>query len=194
VSESVKEETGREAIDRVVSGVIDTQKQLRVPVPDVAKAEAFAKKVVDETIKKHEERQAKPEPPAPIGDVHRPLAEKALAVPGTQEINRDVSLSDWTAPQGKAHVAGITPPRPLEDMLLEARVNMLGQFPEWAAKLHAAAAEADALSIKRKTSDWKEIQSLRADFMMKVIEQSNAIFGDYLKPNQGRTKIILTPK
>ena len=198
----VKEETIRKAVDRVVSGVASTQVQAGMPLPDIAKAEMFAKEVVAKQVKVHEERMSKllDDGTDKRAANVKPGESKARIDRGdvgddTVAIVRPITSREWTAPNGRAHVMGTPVQRSREQQLLLDRLNMLGQLPEWDAKLLAAAGEGDAYARRSGAPEDRlniaRRSSIVTDFMMKVVEESNAVFGDYLNPAAVPRKIIL---
>ena len=74
---------------------------------------------------------------------------------------------------------------------------MLSKFPEWSDRLMKAAHDGETLAIKSGSAldreSWPRRQEFIAAEMMKVVEQSNNVFGDYRNPKTQEPPIILGP-
>jgi hypothetical protein len=192
----VSEQTGRQALDHVVKLIVDTQKQLGVE-PSQSKAEAFAKPLVLEQFRRHEEAQRR----APLVDKDGVDARGSTAKSGQAKdrIGRGevgdyqavLRRPDWDGRQAQKK------PADKEDRLVLSRCNLLGQFPEWRDRLMKAAFDGECAAMMSGSphdrQDWKRRQSIIGDFMMRVIEQSNAVFGDYRNPKAKAPTIFGRP-
>lgn len=197
---TITEQTGRAAIDRVLEGVTETQRQVGM-VPGGSDAEAFARDVVERQIKIHEEQLTR-ESTAP--DAAESCANESPARLDRGDIPDDASVIDNTldaapaqmTPQAQRHMFG--PRLPLLDQLMLARLNMLRQFPEWDARIQAAwvggeqAAMLSGSELERTDAYRRHLK--QSEEVIKVIDESSAIFGDWRRPRtDGRTKIIMVP-
>jgi len=196
VNGPVKEVVGREAIARVLEGVTDTQRKGGME-PGGVEAENFARDVVEQQIKRHEETS---EPVHRKGSAHTTsparldrgeLPDDAKAIGDTMS----GPIQEMT-PQARRHMFGIK--LPLIDMLMLARLNMLRQVPEWDARIQAAwisgehAAMMSGSELERTDAYRRHVRQTEAVF--KVLDESSATFGDWRRPKtNGRTKLIFTP-
>ena len=194
---SVDESTGRAAVERVLEGVTDTQRQAGM-VPGGQAAEEFARDVVIRQVQIHEERAGRAvvepsgEPASPArldrGDIPEDaeLIDNTLAGPA----------ADMT-PQARRHMYGATL-LPRHDQLMRARLEFLRQFPEWDARCWAAwtageyAAQTSGSELER-TDAMRRLRRATEE-VLKVLDASSVVFGDWRKPRaDGRTKLILVP-
>jgi len=182
----VSEETGRQAVARAVAGVAE-QQRIAGRLPDTRAAEAFVRPIVEQTIKKHEERAVRdwltPKSYARDDSAQvKPGESKARLDRGdvgenTTVISRPI---DWKRKQAQKR------PKNSEDRKLLERMELLEIFPEWRNRLLKAAADGEMAAINsgspQDRQDMKRRMSIVADHMLKVVEQSNNVFGDYLNP------------
>lgn len=190
MSEKVDEKTGREAIDAVLKGTVEMQKAAGMVVPDVAAAEAFARRVALEQIKKHEEseerRYLKDPSPLPVG-VSKARIDRGDVGEDTSVINRPVGEAIVGRGGGPMFFGKPNPnwtvTKPREDKLLRARLDFLAQFPDWLARIERAAMDGETVARARDhLSSHAELWSIVADHVIAVVEDSNRFFGDYRDP------------
>ncbi len=190
----VSDQTGRKAIEHTLSRLAKAQVQAG-QLPDVRKLERFVRPIAEETFKKHEEKQARPAAWDKRGAGAAPGESKAridrgLVGSGTTAINRPV---DWKVKRARTAV-----PKTREAKLVKKRLDLLQQFPEWVNRLMKAAHEGE-LAARRSGSpadreDWTRRRSIIGDHMLKVIEQSNGVFGDFRDPKTKAPPLIFGPK
>jgi hypothetical protein len=204
----VKDDTGRAAIDRVLKAVTSTQEQAGM-MRGGQEAEAFAREVTERQVKIHEEKAAR----QGIDELKAQAVIDDADMATGPDLDSSSSLDRWDIPDDAVVInrtldgPGATPAaqkhmlpdmRPMEDRLLEARLQMLAGFPEWKNKLTDAWLLGEQNAI-HSGSDLDRISTDRrfrfaAAEMMKVVEQSNAIFGDYRYPDKNKkTKLMLVP-
>jgi hypothetical protein len=181
----VSEETGREAIGRVAAGIRETQIAAGVPIPDGAVD--WAREVVRDTVRKHEERMAAQPPtrpePSPVESPSRITRGDVGAA--TAPLDRGLEQSARGQRHLRPHAV------PMEIALLEGRLELLRYFPcapgctgpaedaghthPWQDRLFLAVD--DALVFTRRDGwtddDPRTIQRV-CDAMMKVVELSAA--------------------
>ncbi len=191
VEKTVSEETGRKALDTVLTNLSNTARQLG-KLPDVSKLEAFAKPLVAEQFKKHEEAQGKG-----FFDKRaegaKPGESRARIDRGDvgpyQAINRPIQ-KNWHKRNKQKLDA--------EARLVKRRLALLQQFPEWRNRLMKAAFDGECNAMRSGSpedrTNWKRRQSIIGDEMMRVIEQSNGVFGDFRDPKVKPPKIIIGAK
>jgi len=199
----VREETGRAAVDAVLKAVTKTQEQAGMMRGGQA-AEDWAREQADLQVKKHEEQQAR----EGLDDLKAEFSEEDPADPSPSRLDRgevpddavviNRSLDPATSPLARKHLAPQLDTRPLHDRLLEARLNLLAQFPDWHAKLLQAGEDGERLAMKSGSEldriDTERRHRFVAAAMLKVVEDSNTVFGDYRFPKPGGlTKIIMVP-
>jgi hypothetical protein len=179
----VSEATGREAIDRVAQSVRETQIAAGVPIPDGAVD--WAREVVRDTIRKHEERAANPAP-QPVLETdpaeHPCRINKGEVGEGTDVLARDLEQSA----RGRRHLRDT---RSLETLLLEGRLELLRYFPcepgctgpakdaghvhPWNQKLIQSVDDAVVWTRKSGwTDDDPRTTQRLCDEMMKVVDKS----------------------
>lgn len=182
----VSEETGRAAIDRVAQGIRETQIAAGVPIPDGGVD--WAREVVRDTVRKHEERMAKgghdPRPEPPPGESPSRITRGDVG-PNASPLERGLEQSA----RGRQH---LRPQQvPLEIALLEGRLELLRYFPcepgctgpatdaghvhPWQDRLFRAVD--DALVFTRRdgwTDDDPRTLQRICDAMLKVVELSGA--------------------
>ena len=202
----VKEETAREAVDRIVEGFSrDAEKRGRLPDPEGARA--FALPIVREQVQRHEEQRAPAATPATDGggaEIHQRHLDEAGVEARTRRIGT-VEI-DPSRPLGQGIVSSSIPAellrgarqRPLaeerEHVLLLQRLMLLGTHPDWAALLRDAfdagcQAECRALAQEGMfTTDeiasgaggvQRRIDGAGTKAVMIVVEASNELFGDW---------------
>lgn len=181
----VSEETGRAAIARVAEGIRDTQIRAGVPVPDGAVD--WARDIVRDTVRKHEERMANPPPPAPAPDID-PDEHPCRINNGRVGENTRVITPDHS-PRMRQHVAPRPPP--LHIALLEGRLELIRYFPcepgctgpardaghvhPWNERLIKAAEDTAILTRKSGWTDDDPRTTARiCEALMKVVELSGA--------------------
>lgn len=200
MSEPVAEDTARLALDRVLSGIRDTQAAAGM-IPGGRAAEDFARGVVDDTIRKHEARPERAPPPRETDPGESPSRiTRGEVGPNAAPIGRDVEQSA----RGREHLH----PRqvPLEIALLEGRLELLRYFPcepgctvgaedaghfhPWGFDAHVegsgairkgklAAAVDEAIVLTRKsgwTDDDPRTMARVCEAMLKVVEDSGMPF------------------
>jgi hypothetical protein len=186
----VDEKTGRAAVEATVKATVTLQRELGAAVPDQTAAEAWARPIVEEQIRKTEEAETRryliPPTPATPGEPKARI-DRGDVGDNTTPIVRDISaatldkrtgLLKCDDPHGRFRVE-----KPREDKLLRKRLDFLGQFPEWKAKLEKAVWDGEALARSRDhVVTVKEKMSIIADRVIEVVETSNAIFGDWRHP------------
>jgi hypothetical protein len=123
----VSEETGRAAIDRVIGGVVETQRGAGVPLPGGRAVEDWARDVVVDTIRRHEERMAQPDlgfdkREAPPGESPARI-DRGDVGPNAAPVFRDLDES----PRGRQHLNPLPKSRDLA--LLDGRMELLRYFP-----------------------------------------------------------------
>ena len=177
---AVSEELGRKAIDNVLKGVTTEQKSCGIE-PSPSKAEAVIRPIVEKTIKEQEERTAlgrfaDPTNGAQPGESKARL-DRGEVGEGAVAINRGVN---WKARAKKQKPANA------EDARLRERLALLSAFPEWKNRLMQAAHDGELAAMRSGSpedrTNWNRRKSIIADHVLKVVEQSNNVFGDYLNP------------
>lgn len=122
---TVSEETGRAAIDRVVGGIVETQRDAGVPLPGGRAVEDWARGVVVDTIRKHEERMADPgfdKREAPPGESPARI-DRGDVGPNAAPLARNLEESA----RGRQHLRPL--PRSRDLALLDGRMELLRYFP-----------------------------------------------------------------
>ena len=193
----VKDEMGREAVDRVLEGVTNTQRQVGI-MPGGAEADAFARNVVARQVTMHEEREASAMESAPVAPPPSAARLDRGEIPDDAEVigNTLGGPVNQMTPQAQRHMFGAR--LPLIDQLMLARLKLLKQFPEWDARVHAAwlSGEHDAMmsgSEPERTDAYRR-HMRQAESVIKVLDESSAVFGDWRTPQKnGRTKLIMVP-
>lgn len=213
----VRERTIRDAIDDITRRTVSTQEQIGIPIPGGRAVDDWVQGAVVKQVKIHEDRCRNGVPEsAQALDVESPARiDRGEVGEGTTVVSRDLRSTEWeqgrTAPAGRAHVHGGPPmlmshsgrliPQDWDDRLLQARLNLLGGFPEWAQKLQRAAWDAVALSRREgRTDDDPETIKRLTVAMLGVVELSAVPvamgglgLGDYRRPKaNGPTKIIVS--
>lgn len=187
MAEKVSEETAREALGNAIKGFTTQQAELGV-LPSSAKAEAFVRPIVDETIKRHESGINRTEDPSAGVAPGEPKArlDRGEVGDGRVLVSRPI---DWSSRSVGAR------PRGKDDKLLRERLALLEGFPEWRAKLIAAGIQGEQEAINSGSVLDRVDMTRRAEFitrsMMRVIEQSNNVFGDYLRPKRKAKPIVV---
>lgn len=216
----VPDAIGRQAIARLEEGIAETQVRAGVPIPGGRDVEDWARSVVEKQIRIHEDRMRNGVPDAGHA------ADPAVASPSridrgdvgenTQVIYNDDIGKGWTAPRGKRRVNMQVDPRPLEDILLEARLKLLQFFPcergctgpatdlghqhPWFDRLMATDDEALAIAKRNGFADqFDKVVALRNELMMRIVEQSGQPvemgglgLGDYRTPkSSGPRRLFL---
>lgn len=165
----VKEETGRKAIGRLVEGLAKQAQSIGM-LPKTELATKWSTGIVEEQIKRHEESFAK----SASTSVEASPAQLDRGIDGASVINRRVGTAVLGAPgAGAAPVGEFGRPAKPQDPLLKRRVDALLAMPEWNAKVMKAFEQGMA-----KHGD----QSRACDDVMAIVEQSNALFGDWRCP------------
>lgn len=205
---SVDETTGRAAIDRVLEGITDTQSKVGVPLPGDRAAREWAREVAVTQIKVHEEREAR----QGIDDLCSLAGPDDVGPPSAARLDRgevpddatviNSSLTQSQTPQALQHMG--MAPVPMEDQLALARLKMLTRLDpvtrepvkrEWYDRVERAKVDGEHNAI-HSGSDLDRLDAWRRHvFMtlevMKVLELSIPIFGDYRTPKQnGTTKLM----
>jgi len=173
----VKEPEIRAAVDFLAKGHVETQRKIGVTVPSAAAAESFAKEAVESQVKIHEDRcrNGVPEPKRP-----------APAQADDMDVRRPVGVYDWNTRTNQFRPLG--PVRGKQaapvDPLLQSRMDMLLRLPEWRSRI-------------MKTWDEGLIASNgsfvhASHLVMKIVETSNNVFGDWRTPKQSAPKIIVS--
>mgnify|MGYP001607011128 CR=1 FL=1 len=197
-AEVVPESVGREAVERIAVGIRDTQERVGMPVPDGGVE--WARRVVEDTIKRHEaganRRAPAPEPEpgeSPSRITRGDVGPGAVAIDG-----RDLAAS----PRGRRHLRGDT--RTMEITLLDGRLELLEFFPcqpgcmepghrhPWQEKLFLAADDAIAMSRRSGyTDDDPRCHGMIAAALLTVVELSGQSpqmgglgLGDYRHPKR----------
>lgn len=186
MSEAVPEELGRAAIDRVAEGIRETQIRAGVPIPDGGVD--WAREVVRDTVRKHEERLARgggdPRPEPPPGESPSRITRGDVGH-NTQVIDRDLAASEF----GRQHLRPSPPP--LEIALLEGRLELLRYFPcepgctgpatdaghthPWWDKISKAVDDTVVLTRRAGWTDMDPRTTERiCEAMLKVVELSGA--------------------
>lgn len=207
----VSEETARKSVDRITKAVVDAQKMAGAAVPDPAIAEDFARQCTGEAIKKHEEKMALAAITAPTAPDRVPqesasrldreeVGDDMIAIHARPlDKHNPKNLS----PQARKHLFGQAP-LAVQEQLIKDRVELLGGkvtlviqngrmaqvlvggYPDWQAKLTKAYLDGDTKAMTsgvfEDRVDPRRRGSIIADEVMKVLEESNATFGDYRFP------------
>jgi hypothetical protein len=198
MSREVPEALGRLAHDRAVSGLADQSRAVG-QLPDLQRLTDFARPLVDQQIRKHEETVPVLPAKKPVtndgwdtrGQDAKPGEDKALlgrgiAGEGRTVVRRPVG---WKERQKRQR------PTSLEDALLRKRLALLSKFPEWSDKLLKAGHDGECQAMKSgsplERTDWGRRKTVINDYMMRVVEQSNAVFGDYRNPKAKPSPIIV---
>lgn len=197
MSETVSDTTGRAALDLVVSGHVEMQKEFGVAVPSASKATEWARGIVERQIKEHETRPTakslghldEKDPGEPKSRIDR-----GDVGPDASVINRPVGTGHFNT--GIFESSGdIRIERRHEDRALRARLDLLMTLPEWKGKIERAALEGEALFKLRMSrgaaSSMKEYWSLVADHVIEVAEKSIPLLGEYRGPWPHASKSIV---
>lgn len=206
----VKEETAREAVDRIVGGFA-TDARAAGKLPQLREIEDFARPIVDRQIKIHEERcrNGVPEPvkqaPVPVVDSETPTGDK-----GVRKMQRHLGVVDWQPGTGQMQVRGKLHPKlaqrlarqaavPVEadareQAQLRKRLDLLGSYPEWSKRVHDAyffgAGVATQQLLEQGMYTITEVENMdngvledvrrvATQHAMKVVEESDRLFGDW---------------
>ena len=189
----VSEATGRKALATVIGNFTTTQKQLGA-VPSAAQAEAYCKPIVEETIKKHEEREARRillphevKTPSPRTGPSKARIDRGEVGPYQVVANE---TPGWKEKQRAAKKANAEP-------LLRKRLEMLEIFPEWKNRLLKAAFDGDVAAMNsgcpEDRTNVHRRWSIITDFAMRVVEDSNRIFGDFRDRKRKPDRLIFGP-
>lgn len=206
---SVDEATGRAAIERVLGGIAGTQ-ETTGGLPGGEDARQWATDVAVQQIKIHEEREAR----QGIDDLMS-LAEPEPDETSASRLDRGEVPDDATiinaptgesmTPQALQHMGMV--PLPPEDELALARLEMLtrldpatGQpeMPEWYDRIEKAKVDGD-FKATNSGSDIDRSTTYRRHYyiaqeVIKVLDLSSRIFGDWDKPKIGAgTKLMYLP-
>lgn len=206
----VKETEIRTALDRVTQGAVDLQRQLGAVVPNVELAKRFARNVVEQTVKRHEDRMAHPlrEPgalstPDPVPDQPPDRLSRGDVGEGGVAVTRRTGTATYDPLTGR-FTAAIEKPKPKgapPDPLLLERLRLLDadnetgdgkRYPEWSKKLWDAVNEGERFAIALGCTTIAERLPIVADFVINVAEQSNVTFGDWRFPKAPATKLIVS--
>lgn len=175
----VKEKEIRSAKERLVSGMAESQRQAGM-LPLIRETEDWVNGIVDDTVKKHEERWAKGQ-----GDSPAPQTSPVDIQRHAGSFEWDLETNKFT-PLGKVdprfYEKPVIPGQTAEDKLIEARVTMLLGFPEWQKKI--VQAWNDGVARTGRMSE-------AADDVMRVVEISSNVFGDWRKPVSPSQKLII---
>lgn len=205
----VKEETAREAVAAICEGAASDARAVG-KIPDVAAIETFAQGVVARQIAVHEETCAKlggipskPRQDPVLPDAHLEVLSDDLGA--VEHTVKPLGIVDWNTATNEMQIRpGASPKltrrerrrlRPTrEDMLLKARLDILMDKPEWAMRIVAAWHRGCQVAIMRGIYTHKEIESMGADEVIKVADDSNRIFGDWKTPPRVPQKIIVAAR
>ena len=209
---SVDETTGRAAIERVLEGIVGTQEVAGV-LPGGSGARQWAEEVAIQQIKVHEEREARQGIDDLVGldgGVDDPVDASSAARLDRGEVPDDAvvinkAIDESPTPQALQHM-GMAPVPP-EDALALARLQMLtrldpltGQpeLPEWYDRIEKAKVDGDFKATNSgsdidRSITWRRHKYI-AEEVIKVLDLSSRIFGDWDKPKIGAgTKLMYLP-
>ena len=193
----VREAEARESVRRLTEGFVADAHSAGV-LPPMREIEKVAQEVTDRVIKRHEEAAAKgllDEKPAPNLDPASParldrgefLDEAELGK--AQKIERKFDPERHAAKTRKLVPAS----EQFEAVCARARLDYLlswerhedgsrvRRFPDWAEKCHRAWVEA-ARFADRLGMDEKSVESIAADALLKVLDDSDVVFARDLGP------------
>lgn len=176
----VREKEIRAAKDKLVSGMAQSQREAGM-LPLIRETEDWVNEVVDDTVKKHEERYAKG------------LVKDAPEVsPSPINVEKHAGTFEWDLEKNSFSPIGQVDPRfyekpgipnqTREDKLIEQRLNMLLSFPEW----HTKISDAWSKGIARTGQ-----MSSAADDVLRLIDLSSNVFGDWRNPPKDTGKLII---
>ncbi len=193
----VKEDLGRLALDDVTKRFTETQKELGV-TPSAKKAEEFIRPIFDEVIRKNE-IDAVPAAPAATA----PTAPKSKLERGEVPEGSRVILAgdvDAAARLRAKQEIGRQAKLLLDRYQLIHATDAKGEYlyPDWVQRLKLAGEAGDqAAMFSGAPEDRTNIHrrwAIVTEYLMKVIEDSNRVFGDYLNPKAKPTKIVVGGK
>jgi hypothetical protein len=185
----VREPEARASVDALTEGMAE-QARLAGHIPPMRLIEEFAQETTRETIARHEDlfRNGVPEvkPAAPAGG--SPAKLDNLDEEGAKKIARPLDLERLAEKRGRwvplEHAA--------EAALVRARIEFLmtydkvgnehvRRFPEWVARLQKVYTETKSLAANLALDD-REQQSVAADAVMKLLDESDTTFARDLGP------------
>lgn len=170
----------RRGKDVLVAGIVETQKQVGM-LPDVALAEKWADPIIHETDKTLTEAEEK----AKLSPKKKAVEEKPLEE-GQRGglVNWDLK-TDKLTPQKGAKLKVYFVPQKQEDILIYKRLKLLAKYPEWKTRVLNA-----WFAPLPPWMDAKEKKSHRADRILKIIEDSDKIFGERKVKEKPRKLIV----
>lgn len=190
----VREKEARASVEELTKGFA-ADAHANGLLPPIRKIEEYAQEVTREQIARHEERfrngvpDAKPiaQPGSPATIDRGPFEDDLGLV---EKLERGFDPKRHAA---KTAARKIPPAADIvESRLVDMRMKHLLQvrdvngsrewvYPEWATRIHKAYSETLALSKNLELPD-ADAKSNAADAVLKILDQSNAVFGDWRHP------------
>lgn len=186
MSNHVSEELARKAVDKVVEACVDSQRAHGVTVPHVAAAEEFARDVVRRTIQETESKSSPSKPTPRVAAPPDKLSRGELGEGATPIVRTFASGQEALAEREKRKAP--------EDPRLRARLDFLGQIPEWHERLFKVALDGEAFAKRMGIHDVPGRMSVVADFVINEAEKSNAVFGDWRLPPKVKGPLIMVAR
>lgn len=206
----VREPEIRAAVDGLTKGMADSSRAVGA-MPSMSKIRAFVVPAVMAQVAKHEAMAAKgglDAKPKPNAD---PLRVTEATTQHMGSFDWDPNTNQFTA-LGKVHpklakriadARALTPGEQRIEMLRRDRAMLLvgGKYPDWEKKFHdayfAGAQKGIMARLNRgeevhSAEAYREIESAAADGACEVVDQSNAIFGDWREPPRVPNKVTVS--
>lgn len=190
----VKETEIRTAVDRIAGGLADNFRQVG-KLPPGQELQDWAAEQVANQVAVHEERCRNGVPEAastqPV-EKAKTRDDDAITERPVGTFEWDTKTNEFTAVGPVAKKFANRKPR-LINLALKARLDFLRQFPEWDQRVLKAFHEGawEAIKLGRQTGHMnpQDIAEKGAEYVMKVVEASNAVFGDWENPKEKAARI-----
>jgi hypothetical protein len=162
VSAKVSEETARRAVEQLVGGATKDQAAAG-QIPSPSTFEGLARKIVADTVARHEDGSNQAAPHAETSAPDR--LSRGEVGPDTVAITRYAG----TEADGITRLAdqAVAP-----DTFLQARLYRLSQYPDWFGRLYRAHLEGQAVARRLGATTALAVNSIVADFVIDVATQS----------------------